>query len=123
MAKEYQRSTRVAEQLQRELAGMIGRVLEDPRVGMVTVTAVQLTKDLSYAKVYVSSIGGSLTQQELVHALQHASGFMRHEIGRAMKLRIQPELRFYYDETEERAARLEALIARANSEDGGKDRS
>ncbi len=123
MAKEYQRSTRVAEQLQRELAGMIGRVLEDPRAGMVTVTAVKLTKDLSHAKVFVSAIGGSLTQQELVQALQHASGFMRHEIGRAMKLRIQPELRFIYDETEERAAHLEALIARANSEDGGKDRS
>ena len=123
MAKEFQRSTRVAEQLQRELAGMIGRVLEDPRAGMVTVTAVQLTKDLSHAKVFVSSLGGSLTHQELVQSLQHASGFMRHEIGRAMKLRIQPELRFIYDETEERAARLEELIARANSGDGGKDPS
>ncbi|HEX2667262.1 MAG TPA: 30S ribosome-binding factor RbfA [Gammaproteobacteria bacterium] len=120
MPKEFQRSTRVAEQIQRELAGMVGRVLEDPRAGMVTVTAVQLSKDLSHARVFVSSLGGSLTHQELVQSLQHASGFMRHELGRAMKLRIMPELRFQYDETEERAARLEALIAKANAPDGGK---
>jgi len=123
MPKEFQRSTRVAEQLQRELAGMIGRVLEDPRAGLVTVTAVQVSKDLSHARVFVSSIGGSLSHDELIAALQHASGFMRHEIGRAMKLRIQPELRFQYDETQERAARLEALIAKANAGDGGKQDS
>jgi ribosome-binding factor A len=123
MPKEFQRSTRVAEQIQRELAGMVGRVLEDPRAGMVTVTAVQVSKDLSHAKVFVSSLGGSLPHDGLVKQLQHASGFMRHELGRAMKLRIQPELRFLYDETEERAARLEALIAKANAPDGGKQDS
>ena len=123
MPKEFHRSTRVGEQIQRELAGMIGRVLEDPRAGMVTVTAVQVSKDLSHAKVFVSSLGGSLPQIDLVAQLQHASGFMRHELGKAMKLRIQPELRFVYDETEERAARLEALIAKANAPDGGKQDS
>lgn len=120
MPKEFQRSTRVAEQIQRELAMMIGRVLDDPRAGMVTVTAVQMSKDLSHARVFVSSMGGSLQHAELISSLQHASGFMRHELGRAMKLRIMPELRFQYDETEERAARLEALIAKANAPDGGK---
>ena len=123
MPKEFHRSTRVGEQIQRELAGMIGRVLEDPRAGMVTVTAVQVSKDLSHAKLFVSSLGGSLPQIDLVAQLQHASGFMRHELGKAMKLRIQPELRFVYDETEERAARLEALIAKANAPDGGKQDS
>jgi ribosome-binding factor A len=120
MPKEFQRSTRVAEQIQRELASMMSRVIEDPRAGMVTVTGVEVSKDLSHAKVFVSSIGGSLPNNDLVSSLQHASGFMRHELGRAMKLRIQPELRFVYDDTEERAARLEALIALANSKDGGK---
>lgn len=123
MPKEFQRSTRVAEQIQRELAGMMSRVLENPRAGMVTVTAVEVSKDLSHAKVYVSSLGGNLPHEELVAQLQHASGFMRHELGRVMKLRIQPELRFYYDQTEERAARLEALIAKANTPDGGKQGS
>lgn len=121
MPREFQRSARVAEQLQRELAGMLGKVLENPRAGLVTVTAVQLSKDLSHAKVFVSSLGGSLPHAELVASLQHAAGFLRHELGRALSLRVMPELKFLYDETEERAARLEALIARANSEDGGKD--
>ncbi|HEY3645131.1 MAG TPA: 30S ribosome-binding factor RbfA [Gammaproteobacteria bacterium] len=119
MPKEYQRSTRVAEQMQRELAGMIGQVLDDPRAGLLTVTEVRLNKDLSHAKVFVSSIGGSFTHEELVATLQRASGFMRHGIGQAMKLRIIPELRFIYDDTQERASRLEELIAKANAPDGG----
>ena len=121
MPREFQRSTRVAEQLQRELAGLIGRVLEDPRAGLVTVTAVEVTKDLSYAKVFVSSLGEGLSHDKLITALQQGAGFLRHELGRAMRLRIIPELRFVYDETEERAARLEALIARANKPDDGKE--
>jgi ribosome-binding factor A len=123
MPKEFQRSTRVAEQIQRELAGMIGQVLESPRVGLLTVTEVRLNKDLSHAKVFVSSIGGSLTPGELIEALQRAAGFMRHGIGQAMKLRIIPELRFIYDDTQERASRLEELIAKANAPDGGKQDS
>jgi ribosome-binding factor A len=121
MPREFQRSTRVAEQLQRELAGLIGRVLEDPRAGLVTVTAVEVSKDLAYAKVFVSSLGEGLKHDELVAKLQQGAGFLRHELGRAMRLRIIPELRFQYDETEERAARLEALIARANAPGDGKE--
>ncbi|HEY1991578.1 MAG TPA: 30S ribosome-binding factor RbfA [Gammaproteobacteria bacterium] len=123
MPKEFQRSTRVAEQLQRELAGMLGKVVEGPRAGLVTVTAVEVSKDLSHARVYVSSLGGSMPHEELISALQRASGFLRHELGKAVKLRIMPELRFHYDQTEERAARLEALIAKANAPDGGKQDS
>lgn len=119
MPREFSRSRRVAEQLQRELAAIIGRVLKDPRVGLVTVTAVEVSKDLAYAKVFVSSMGEQGSREELLEALRHASGFLRHEIGQAMKLRIIPELRFHYDETLERAAKLEALIARANA--GPKD--
>ena len=120
MAKEFQRSTRVAEQLQRELAGLLGKVIDSPRAGLVTVTAVEVSKDLSHARVYVSSLGGSLPHEELIGTLQHAAGFLRHELGKAVKLRIMPELRFHYDQTEERAARLEALIAKANAPDGDK---
>ena len=121
MPREFSRSRRVAEQLKRELAAIIGRVLKDPRVGLVTVTAVEVSKDLAYAKVFVSSIGGQGSRDELLAALRHASGFLRHEIGQAMKLRIIPELRFHYDETLEKAAKLEALIARANAPKEGKD--
>jgi ribosome-binding factor A len=124
MPREFSRSRRVAEQLQRELAGLIGSVLKDPRVGLVTVTAVEVSKDLAYAKVFVSSMGEQGTRKELIDALQHASGFLRHELGQLMRLRIMPELRFHYDETEERAAKLEALIALANApHKDGKDGS
>jgi len=123
MPKEFHRSSRVGEQMQRELAGMIGQVLDDPRAGLLTVTEVRLNKDLSHAKVFVSSIGGSFLPDELVAALQHAAGFIRHQIGQAMKLRIIPELRFIYDDTQERASRLEELIAKANAPDGGKQDS
>lgn len=118
MPKEFQRSTRVAEQLQRELAELIRRELGDPRAGLVTVTAVELSKDLAYAKVFVSALGGKLKPAELIGTLQQASGYYRHELGQALRLRILPELRFQYDETEERAARLEDLIARANAKPG-----
>ena len=123
MPREFSRSRRVAEQLQRELAGLIGSVLKDPRVGLVTVTAVDVTRDLAYAKVFVSSIGEQGSHKELIDALQHASGFLRHEIGQVMRLRIIPELRFQYDETLEKAAKLEALIAQANAPKDGKDES
>jgi len=124
MPREFSRSRRVAEQLQRELAGLIGSVLKDPRVGLVTVTAVEVTRDLAYAKVFVSSMGGQGSRKELIDALQHASGFLRHEIGQAMRLRIIPELRFQYDDTLEKAAKLEALIAQANATPkDGKDES
>jgi ribosome-binding factor A len=123
MPKEFQRSSRVAEQLQRELAGLIGRVLEDPRAGLVTVTAVEVSKDLAYAKVFISTLGETLPRGELIGALQNASGFMRHELGKELRLRVMPELRFQYDETQERAAKLEALIARANAPGDGKDRT
>lgn len=121
MPREFQRSKRVAEQLQRELAGLIGTAVKDPRIGLVTVTGVEVSKDLAYAKVFVSSIGESGSRAELMSALQHASGFLRHEVGQAMRLRIVPELRFQYDETMERAARLEALIAQANAPKDEKD--
>src|SRR5215467_4761142 len=109
MPKEYQRSTRVAEQIQRELAELIRREIGDPRAGLVTVTAVEVSKDLAYAKVFVSSLGGTLPPADLIATLKQASGYYRHELGQALRLRILPELRFHYDQTEERAAELEAL--------------
>ena len=118
MPKEFQRSTRVAEQIQRELAELIRREVKDPGAGLVTVTAVEVSKDLAYAKVFISSLGGKLTPAELIGNLQHASGYYRHELGQALRLRILPELRFHYDETQERAAHLEDLIARANAKPG-----
>ena len=123
MPREFARSQRVAEQLRQELSSLILREIKDPRVGLVTITAVDVSKDLSFARVYVSSLGESQPHAELIAGLQHAAGFLRHELKSMLRLRIIPELRFEYDESLERAARLEALIARANAPGDGKDRS
>jgi len=117
VAKEYSRTRRVGEQMQRELADLIQRELKDPRLGFVTVSAVDVSKDLSYAKVYVSTLGDSPEIEQTLEALSHASGFLRRELGRRMILRIVPELRFVHDVSVERGNRLSALIDRAVAED------
>lgn len=115
MPREYPRKLRVGELLQHELAELILREVKDPRVQRVTVTEVDVSPDLSHARVLISVLGAEGPQTEVVQALNHAAGFLRHELGRRLKLRSIPELRFSYDEVPERAAHLEALIARANA--------
>lgn len=115
MPREYERSRRIAGQLQRELSELICRQVKDPRVHLVTVTNVEVSRDLSHAKVLISVLGAEGPQPEVVDALNHAAGFLRHALGRMLKLRIIPELHFHYDDTLDRAARLDALISKANS--------
>jgi len=122
MPREYPRKLRIGELLQRELAELILREIKDPRVQRVTVTSVDVSPDLSHAKVLISVLGAEAPQPGVVHALNHAAGFLRHELGRRLQLRSIPELRFSYDETLDRAARLEALIARANARAQGDDK-
>ncbi|MBU6420528.1 MAG: 30S ribosome-binding factor RbfA [Gammaproteobacteria bacterium] len=122
MPREYPRKLRIGELLQRELAELILREVKDPRVQRVTVTAVDVAPDLSHARALISVLGAEAPQPEVVQALNHAAGFLRHELGRRLKLRSIPELRFSYDETLDRAARLEALIARANAPAQGDDK-
>jgi len=115
MPREYERSSRIAEQLQRELSELIRRQVKDPRIHLVTITDVDVSPDLSNAKVLISVLGAEGPQPEVVTALNHAAGFLRHTLGRTLKLRSIPELRFRYDDTLDRAARLDALITRANA--------
>lgn len=115
MPREYPRKLRVAELLQHEVAELILREVKDPRVQHITVTNVDVSPDLANARVLISVLGAEAPQPEAVQALNHAAGFLRHELGRRLKLRSIPELHFSYDETLDRAARLEELIARANA--------
>jgi ribosome-binding factor A len=116
MAQEFSRALRVGEQIRRELAAEI-RKLKDPRIGMVTITDVEVTKDLSVARVYYSVLGEedviTLTQK----GLERASGFLRRELGHAMRLRVVPELRFHYDDTELKGNRIDRLIDEAINRD------
>ena len=120
MAQEYSRTQRVADQIQRELAALIQREVKDPRVGMATVSAVEVSRDLSHAKVFVTVLNGGEDQQEItesVKALNNASGFLRSQLGQRMKLRIFPTLRFHFDDSLSRGNYLSNLIDQARASD------
>jgi len=124
MAQEYSRPQRVADQIQRELAALIQREVKDPRVGMATVSAVEVSRDLSHAKVFVTILNGDEDQQEItesVKALNNASGFLRSQLGQRMKLRIVPTLRFHFDDSLSRGNYLSNLIDKARASDPEQD--
>lgn len=120
MPKDFERTRRVGEQLQRELAIIIQQELRDPRLGMVTISAVDVSKDMSIAKVFVTTLGDETEHRKTIDALQHAAGFLQHELGRRVQLRTIPRLRFTYDESIERGAQLSALIDSAVKSDRDK---
>jgi len=113
--KESGRTLRVADYLRDELAGIIRSGMRDPRVTMVTLNDVRVSKDLAYADIYVSSVlaEDTASRESLIDALNHASGYLRTSIARRSTMRTTPRLRFHYDRTEERGAELDALIDRA----------
>jgi ribosome-binding factor A len=106
------RSFRVADQIQRDVAELI-RDLKDPRVGMVTINGVEVTPDYAHAQVYFSVLVG--TPQDCELALNEAAGFLRNGLFKRLSIHTVPTLHFHFDRTTERAADLSALIARANA--------
>ena len=107
------RSYRVADQIQRDLTELIARELKDPRVGMVTVNSVEVTPDYAHAKVFFSLLIGDPEQTEL--ALNQAAGFLRNGLFKRLHIHTVPSLHFHFDRTTERAADMNALIAKAVS--------
>jgi len=103
--------------MQRELAALIRTDIKDPRLGMVTVSAVQVSRDLGHAKVYISVLGDTEAQQISLQILNKAAGFLRHALGQQMIVRSVPQLHFVYDESIERGSRLSALIDAAVKSD------
>lgn len=114
MAKEFARSQRVAEQIQRELADLLQFEVKDPRVSMVTITEVEVSGDLAHAKVYYSVADNS---PELVQGLKKASGFLRTQLSRRMLMRTVPQLHFVHDASIERGMALSRLIDEAVAQD------
>ena len=110
------RVNRVRGMLTRELSDIIMR-LKDPRIHLVTVVDTELSKDLRYAKVFVSVIGSAEEQQEAMKGLENALGYIRREVAKRVQLRIVPEIRVVYDQTIERTARLTALIDSLSHDD------
>jgi len=110
MAKEFSRSQRVAEQIRRELAELIRLEVKDPRVGFITLTDVEITPDYAHAKVFFTSMKGEEGLSEILIGLRRASGFLRRELGRRVRIHTTPELHFHYDASVERGSRLSQLI-------------
>jgi ribosome-binding factor A len=106
------RGFRIADQIQRDLAELI-RELKDPRIGMVTLQAVEVTPDYAHAKVFFSVLVGDVTECEA--ALNEAAGFLRNGLFKRLQIHTVPMLHFHFDRTTERAAELSALIQQANS--------
>ena len=103
------RPRKVADLIQRELSDLLRREVRDPRVGMVTITAVDVSPDLSHAKVYFTLLQREHTETT-IQGLQRAAGYLRSQLAHRIKLYTTPELRFVYDESVERGARLSSLI-------------
>ena len=110
MPREYPRARRVEEQLKRLLSDLVRREVKDPRVGLVTITSVEVSRDLTHARIFFTPFAGVGDAKAALEALQHAAGFLRHQVRNLMRLRVAPELVFQVDDSVERGARLTALI-------------
>jgi ribosome-binding factor A len=117
MTKDPNRPRRVAELIKRELAQIIPRELEDPRAHKITLTGAEISRDFSSARIYFSLLSGAAEAKEVAKALNHAAGFLRHTLMHRVALRTVPALRFYFDESLERGARVDSLLQQALDED------
>lgn len=123
MPREFSRKRRVSEQIQRELAQLIRKELSDPRVALATVSEVRLSRDMAYADVMVTRLGAQREEsQQAVDALNHAGRHLRSLLAQSLPLRSVPVLRFHYDESFERSARVSHLIDEAVAGDKARHR-
>lgn len=122
MSREFKRSDRVAQELKKEVAVILQREVKDPRIGMVTVSDVEVSRDLAYAKIFVTFLFDN--DQEAINqgmkGLEKASPYIRSLVGKAMRLRIVPELRFIYDESLVEGIRMSNLVSNVIREDEAK---
>ena len=116
MPREFSRSDRVASQMQRELADLIRTQVRNPELGMVTLSDVELSRDLAVAKLFVSFLGASLPPNKSVKLLNEKVPELRRELGKRIRIRVLPELRFVYDDSIERGMRMDSLLQGLSSE-------
>ncbi len=119
MAREFKRTDRLGDAIQRILAQLIQFEVRDPRIGMVNINDVVVTRDLSLAKVYVTFVGKDSEQdsEQAAEALNKAAGFLRSQLARELDIRTTPRLQFFYDKTSVRGQQLSQLIDKAVRED------
>lgn len=121
MPREFPRTYRIGEQIHRELAQLVHDVVKDPRIGMVTIVDVAVSRDLAHAKVYFSVLGDDEVIEASERGLNRAAGFLRGMLGRRLKTRRIPDLRFVYDDTQREGARIDALIDAAVKQDSSRE--
>jgi ribosome-binding factor A len=121
MSREFSRTRRVGEQIQKELAQIVQLEMKDPRLKWVTISNVDVSKDLAHATVYYTLLDPNSDRQAVEKVINRAHGFLRKELGRRMRLRIVPELHFKYDVTMEYGSKLSALIDAAVDADKKND--
>ena len=109
----FLRQERVAEQIRRELAALIDSELKDPRIGMISITSVEVTPDYAHAKVFFSMLAGREHVDGVLSGLESAAGFLRRELGRRIRIHTTPQLHFLFDPSLERGAELTKLIEEA----------
>ena len=119
--RSFSRKDRVSEQIRREIAELVRSEVKDPRVGMVSITDVEVTPDYAHAKVFFSTLAGSETVDAVLEGLQKASGFLRRELGKRIRIHTTPQLHFVFDQSLERGADLSKLIQKAVSISDARD--
>jgi ribosome-binding factor A len=110
------RANRIAQRIQEDLAVLLQRSAADPRLALLTVTDAEVDRELAYATVYVSAVGADEDREEILLALRGAAGYLRSQLAASIELRTFPRLRFRWDETPERAARIDKLLAEIQSQ-------
>lgn len=118
-ARGFSRTDRIADQIQRDLAVLLQRELKDPRLGLPTISGVKVSKDLSYADIYITfmAIEAPEKVKQALEVLDNAAGLLRSMLSKSIKLRVMPKLRFHYDQTIVEGPRISALINSAVAED------
>lgn len=110
MPREFTRSTRIAAQIQREMAELLRTEVEAPELGMITVSDVEVTRDMAHATVYVTFLGCRLEQKAALKRLKEFAPHLRQLLSRQIRMRVMPELRFAYDDSLERGIHMDALL-------------
>lgn len=111
------RALRVADRIREELSTLLVYNVSDPRLAGISITDVQVDRELAFANIYVSALEGSQRSQEVLEGLEHASGYLRYELSQRIELFTFPRLRFHWDPTFEKADKIERLIASLHSQE------
>jgi ribosome-binding factor A len=122
MPKDYSRALRIADQIQRDLAELIRNELKDKRVGMITLTGVEVSQDYGHAKVYYTTLGSPEENFLTEKGLQHAAVFLRSQLSHRLRLRVVPLLHFVYDKSIKQGIHLSQLIDKAVKQDEQKEK-